>query len=172
MGSAKRVKIRYRMALFPLLAILAVGLLGLFSQRTFSLLRNSTLQVYDNSAVIKNLNDINKNLLSVHQNGFKAIAWTVSGYSQDKIDRMTKETLDNLTKIIDHTQKAANNADSQADRDIYRSMTDHLRKYEQFIKGMFDVLKGDYSAASMFMGSIDESYSLVNQGVQQLTRVP
>ena len=165
-----KAKVQYKIALLPALAIFAIFVLGLVTDRGFTALKDSTGQVYRNFIVSNEISDYYQKVLTVHQNGFRVIAWTVSGYAQDKIDRLIKETDTGLKEIMAFAQKRANDPTNQADKVIYQNIGDTLQKYSKLLNNMFDVVTADYSAASMYMGSIDESYQKIIQGMQELSK--
>ena len=166
----KRAKVQYKIALLPALAILAVVVLGGVTDYGFSALRKSTSQVYQNFIISNDITDSYQKIITIHQNGFRVIAWTVSGYGQDKIDHLIKETDAGLTGMIAYAQKKAGDPAFQADRLTYQNIADNLQKYRKFLNNMFDVLTADYSAASMYMGSIDDSYQKIIHEMQKLDK--
>ncbi|MDD5642684.1 MAG: MCP four helix bundle domain-containing protein, partial [Syntrophales bacterium] len=161
-------KVQEKIALLPGLAIATVLLLGVISYYGFSALHRATGQVYRNFQTFSTFAGLKEKLLLVHRKGYQAIVWVNSGYSQDKIDKLTRETLASLKELIASVKSHAQQAATSLEKKSYQKIGEDLVKYEKFTLNMLDVLSVDASTACMYMGTIEHSYNAIIQEIQKL----
>ena len=161
-------KVQEKIALLPCLAIASVLLLGIISYYGFSALHQATSQVYQNFQTFSTFAALKENLLLEQQKGYQVIVWVNSGYSQEKIDQLTRETLAGLKELITNVQRQANEASTSQEKTSYQNIAKNLTTYDKFMRNMFDVLSEDASTASMYMGTVEQSYNAIIQEIQKL----
>jgi methyl-accepting chemotaxis protein len=147
-----------------LLVFGVVSYVGLSAQKSaINDIFNIRFQGYQTSARI--LNDI----ANVHANIYKIISWTNAKYDEKKIAAFSKEQFDTIDKAAGNMKKImAAKALSGEERKLYQTSLDLLGEYKKPVEGVVDVAGSDLNAATMFMGTADDKFQVLNKNLQEL----
>ncbi|OGP73258.1 MAG: hypothetical protein A2Y80_01480 [Deltaproteobacteria bacterium RBG_13_58_19] len=164
----QRRKVQQKIALLPGLAIVSVLLLGIISYYGFLTLHQASGQIYQNFQTFSNFAGLKERIFIVHQRGYQAIVWDSSGYGREKVDKLIQETMAGLKELLGRVQKSAKEVSDSLEKTSYLRIADNLAKYEKLLANMFDVLTADSSAASMYMGTVEQLYHAIIQEIEKL----
>jgi methyl-accepting chemotaxis protein len=112
---------------------------------------------------------VSKDLANVHANVYKVISWTNANYDAKKVDDLGKEQL----AAIDKTSKAIKGIVSSKgitaeQKRLYQASLDQLAEYRKPVEGVIDLSSGDLNSATMFMGTADDKFQVLNKTLQDL----
>jgi methyl-accepting chemotaxis protein len=164
------LKMSRKLLLSPLSVVIfllvfgVVSYVGLSAQKSaINDIFNIRFQGYQTSARI--LNDI----ANVHANIYKIISWTNAKYDEKKIAAFSKEQFDTIDKAAGNMKKImAAKALSGEERKLYQTSLDLLGEYKKPVEGVVDVAGSDLNAATMFMGTADDKFQVLNKNLQEL----
>jgi methyl-accepting chemotaxis protein len=150
---------------FIFLIVLSYGAYnGLSNQRTaIEDIFNNRFKVYQDSA------DMIKKIGNVHANIYKIISWVNAQYDDQKIQLLAKEQTATLEKTIAQVQNILkSNALTAEEKKLFQKTLDNLLEYQKPAMGVMTVGSTDANVATMFMGTSDDKYQILNQSLEEL----
>ena len=166
----RNLKMARKMMLLPAVVFIALIALsygtfeGLSSQKTaLEEIFNERFKVYQETT------DIVKKVANVHTNIYKVISWAGANYEDKKIDALANEQKESLTKTIELVKNTLKESNLGTDeKKLFQRTLDDLLEYQKPADGVISVGKSDLNAATMFMGTSDEKYQVLNQTLEEL----
>ena len=124
---------------------------------------NSRFKGYQNSSTI--LNDI----ANVQANIYRVISWANAKYDDKKIDQLAKEQIASINRSIELVKAILQSKTLVAqERQLYQSSLEKLIEYQKPAVGVLDIASSDVSIATMYMGSCDDKYQILNKELKSL----
>jgi methyl-accepting chemotaxis protein len=166
----RNLKMAKKMMLLPAVVFIFLMALsygaydGLSNQRkAIEDLFNNRFKVYQDSA------DMIKKIGNVHANIYKIISWVNAQYDDQKIQALAKEQTAVLEKTIEQVQNILKSSALTADeKKLFQKTFDDLLEYQKPAMGVVTVGASDAGAATMFMGTADDKYQILNQTLEEL----
>jgi len=165
------MNIRRKMAITPLVTILAIFAVGLLAYRGFGKLNSTIEEIHNNLRSCQDISLAMKDLTLVHADSYKLLSWTTSDYPQDKIEKLTKTMQSNLQQLSALVQKNAELSVDPAEKESYRKIAALLAKYREWVDKTIDMAGTDVAAASMFMGSVEGNFQLASSEMQKWNEI-
>ncbi len=164
------LKMHKKLLLSPLAVIvflLAFGVIsyyGLINQKTaISDIYNNRFGAYKSSA------NMMIELANVHSNVYKVISWGNANYDAKKIENLGKEQIAIVDKTILGVKKQfESKALSPEEKKIYQTVLVQLEEYKKPVEGVIDLAGADLSSATMFMGTADDKFQVLNKNLGDL----
>ncbi len=124
---------------------------------------NNRFKGYQVSASISN------DLATVHANVYKVISWANAKYDAARIDNLGKIQLG----VIDKTSAGigtivASRGVTADQKKLYQEALNQLAEYRKAVHGVIDLSSNDISSATMFMGTSDDAFQILNKTLQDL----
>lgn len=159
-----------KLLLSPLAVILfllifgAISYVGMINQRrAVSDIYNNRFGAYKSSATMI------IDLANVHANVYKVISWTNANYDANKIESLGKEQIAVVDKTIQDVKKQlTSRVLSPEEKKIYEATLEQLEEYRKPVEGVIDLAGGDLSSATMFMGTADDKFQILNKNLGDL----
>jgi methyl-accepting chemotaxis protein len=166
----RNLKMAKKMMLLPgvvfvFLAVLSYGAYsGLTNQKAaIEDIFNNRFKVYQDCA------DMIKKIANVHANVYKIISWVNAKYDDQKIQKLANEQKTVLEKTVEQVQNILKSSALTADeKKLFQKTSDELLEYQKPVMGVMTVGSSDASAATMFMGTADDKYQVLNQTLEEL----
>jgi methyl-accepting chemotaxis protein len=164
------LKMGKKLFLAPLAVIVFLLIFGAISYVGLFNLKGAINDIYNNrfGAYKSSANTI-IDLANVHANVYKVISWGNANYDAKKIESLGKEQVAVVEKTIQNvkTQLASKNL-SQEEKKIYQSMLEQLEEYKKPVEGVIDLAGADLNSATMFMGTADDKFQILNKNLENL----
>ncbi len=124
---------------------------------------NSRFKGYQSSSTI--LNDI----ANVHANIYRVISWANAKYDEKKIDQLAKEQIASINRSVELVKTILRSHPLVAqEKQLYQSSLEKLIEYQKPAVGVLDIASSDVSIATMYMGSCDDKYQILNKELAAL----
>jgi methyl-accepting chemotaxis protein len=108
-------------------------------------------------------------LANVHANVYKVISWGNANYDAKKIESLGKEQVAVVEKTIQNVKtQLASKTLSQEEKKIYQSTLEQLEEYKKPVEGVIDLAGADLNSATMFMGTADDKFQILNKNLGNL----
>lgn len=124
---------------------------------------------HDTFANYQKASKLKDELTNVHANIYKVLSWANSNYNKDKVEALGKTQLATLQKAIkdveDHLKRSNLGAE---EKQIYSLLLNNLREYNKPVEGVIDVASVDIASATMFMGTTDDKFQVLNENLTQM----
>ena len=118
---------------------------------------------YQNSA--KTLQDI----LEVHGNIYKGLSWATAKYDDKKITQLGKEQAAIIAGNIEAMKTFMSSGKlSPAKKKLYEGALAKLVSYQKAALGVLDVATTDQNIATMYMGTADDEFQVLNKELKAL----
>jgi len=164
------LKMGRKLLLSPLAVIVfllifgAISYVGLINQRgAINDIYNNRFGAYKSSA------NMMIDLASVHANVYKVISWSNANYDAKRIESLGKEQVAVVDKTIQDVKKQLESKTlSQEEKKIYQAAFEQLEEYKKPVEGVIDLAGGDLSSATMFMGTADDKFQILNKNLGEL----
>ena len=142
----------------------AISYVGLFNQKgAINDIYNNRFGAYKSSA------NMIINLANVHANVYKVISWGNANYDAKKIESLGKEQVAVVEKTIQNVKtQLASKTLSQEEKKIYQSTLEQLEEYKKPVEGVIDLAGADLNSATMFMGTADDKFQILNKNLENL----
>jgi methyl-accepting chemotaxis protein len=166
----QNLKLSKKLLVAPLVVTLFLMILGLVSYLNLSSQRaiiedifNNRFKAYQTSATIV------RDVANVHANLYKVINWANAKYDEKKIDLLGKEQIATLDRTTDIIGKALQRKGvTQEGIESYQAVMNHLVEYKKSCFSAIDLASTDLNMATMFMGTADDKYQLLNKSLHVL----
>lgn len=124
---------------------------------------NNRFKGYQASAGISN------DLANVHANVYKVISWANAQYEAERINNLGKIQLE----VIDKTSAGigaivASRGVTAEQKKLYQEALNQLTEYRKAVHGVIDLSSNDISSATMFMGTSDDAFQVLNKTLRDL----
>ena len=164
------LKMGRKLLLSPLAVIVfllifgAISYVGLINQRgAINDIYNNRFGAYKSSA------NIMIDLANVHANVYKVISWSNANYDAKKIESLGKEQVAVVDKTTQDIKKNLGSKTlSQEEKKIYQTALEQLEEYKKPVEGVIDLAGGDLNSATMFMGTADDKFQILNKNLGDL----
>jgi len=164
------LKMGKKLSLAPLAVIVfllifgAISYVGLFNQKgAINDIYNNRFGAYKSSA------NMIIDLANVHANVYKVISWGNANYDAKKIESLGKEQVAVVEKTIQNVKtQLASKTLSQEGKKIYQSTLEQLEEYKKPVEGVIDLAGADLNSATMFMGTADDKFQILNKNLENL----
>jgi methyl-accepting chemotaxis protein len=164
------LKMGRKLLLSPLAVIVfllifgAISYVGLINQRgAINDIYNNRFGAYKSSA------NIIIDLANVHANVYKVISWSNANYDAKKIEGLGKEQVAVVDKTTQDIKKNLGSKTlSQEEKKIYQAALEQLEEYKKPVEGVIDLAGGDLNSATMFMGTADDKFQILNKNLNDL----
>lgn len=164
------LKMLNKILVSPLVAIVflivfgVVSFFGLMSQKSaINIMFKESFIGYQTSA------DIINDMADVHANIYKVISWANANYEAQKIDDLGKEQMVMIQKNVTRLEKelgAPRLTDSE--KRLYQGALSALQEYKKPAEGVIDLASADTSSATMFMGTADDMFQILDKALKEL----
>lgn len=166
----RNLKMAKKMMLLPI--VVFVFLIAL-SYGAYSGLSNQKMAIEDifnnRFKVYQDCADMIKKIGNVHANVYKVIGWVNANYDDQKIQALSNEQKTVLENTIEQAQTILKSSALTADeKTLFQKTYDDLMEYKKPVLGVMSVGTSDSSVATMFMGTADDKYQVLNQTLEQL----
>jgi len=158
MNYFKNMSLKRKIALLPILAIVVLVFLVGNSSFGFSRIRHRVDDVIQSFKVRQEIAVLIGNLAAVNGETHQLIVWTGAGYPEAK----RKNLEDSIRSILKEMKQKIGPGVR------YKNLVEPFKKYEEWILKTMDMAAIDASAASMFAGSVDESFHLINSEMRKM----
>lgn len=112
---------------------------------------------------------IGDDMQKVQTNLYKLLGWANAKYEMAKIEAMGKEQTATLGKTSESLKKLiASPSTSAAEKKLYQETLTYQTEYAKSATDMIDMLGADLNAATMFMGTADEKFQVLNKSLDDL----
>ena len=148
----RKMNIKQKSFFFPVMTVMAVLIVGVFSYFGFRQLNSSIGEVFGNLNKHRDFSSVEKDLVAIQGNTFKLIAWTVSNYPQDKVQKLAQETLRSLSKLDDAIRKNVGSAAAGNEKESFERILTAFNHYHKKVAETIDMVSVDSGAASSYMG--------------------
>lgn len=110
------------------------------------------------------------NIANVHANTYKVISWVNANYEAAKVEALGKEQMITLNKTIEDIQKnMTSKSITPEEKKILQTSLEQIKEYKKPVEGVIDLsTSGDLSSATMFMGTADDNFQILNKSLQAL----
>ncbi|MEI7639684.1 MAG: methyl-accepting chemotaxis protein, partial [Syntrophus sp. (in: bacteria)] len=151
-------------AIFFLLVVAYVSYYGLSGQKTaLEDIFNNRFKTYQSSA------EIVKTVANIHANLYKCISWAGANMDAQKTEALGKEQRSAIEKTLSLVQNIMKSETLTAEeKKLYQDTFQQLKDYQTPANGILDMVTTDLNAATMFMGTTDEKYQVLNKTLGQL----
>ena len=123
---------------------------------------NNRFKGYQNSSTI--LNDI----ADVQANIYRVISWANAKYDDKKIDQLAKEQIASINQSIELVKAILqSNTLVAQEKQLYQTSLEKLIEYQKPAVGVLDIASSDVSIATMYMGSCDDKYQVLNKELKK-----
>jgi methyl-accepting chemotaxis protein len=164
------LKMGKKLLLAPLAVIVfllifgAISYIGLFNQQgAINDIYNNRFGAYKSSA------NMIIDLANVHANVYKVISWGNANYDAKKIESLGKEQVAVVEKTIQNVKtQLASKILSQEEKKIYQGTLEQLEEYKKPVEGVIDLAGADLNSATMFMGTADDKFQILNKNLESL----
>jgi methyl-accepting chemotaxis protein len=154
----QNMSLKRKIALLPALAIIVLLFLEVNSSRGFSGLKNHIDGVVHSYNERQDIAVLLKDLASVNGETHQLIVWTSSNYPDNK-----KKALEaSIRSILKGMRQKITNGST------YTTLSEPYAHYEEWILKTIDMIVIDAAAASMFAGSVDESFQRINSDMRKM----
>jgi methyl-accepting chemotaxis protein len=164
------LKMGKKLLLSPLAVIVFLLIFGAISYVGLINQRGAINDIYNNRfGAYKSSVNIMIDLANVHANVYKVISWTNANYDAKKIESLGKEQVAVLDKTIQDVKKQLGSKSlSQEEKKIYQAAFEQLEEYKKPVEGVIDIAGGDLNTATMFMGTADDKFQILNKNLGDL----
>ena len=164
------LKMSRKLALSPLVVVIMllifgiVAYTGLINQKNaIDVMYNEVFEGYQTAAKITN------DVTNVHANVYKVLSWASSNYDAARVDALGKEQINALKKATSEVEKRLKQKKLDGEeKKLYETLLTNLREYYKPVEGVIDVATGDIASATMFMGTTDDKFQILNKNLQDL----
>jgi methyl-accepting chemotaxis protein len=158
MNYFKNMSMKRKIALLPILAIVVLVFLVGNSSFGFSRIRHRVDDVIQSFKVRQEIAVLIGKLAAVNGETHQLIVWASSGYPEEKRKKLEGSI---RSRLKDMKQTIAPEV-------RYEILAEPYKQYEEWILKTIDMAVIDASAASMFAGSVDESFHLINLEMRKM----
>jgi len=154
----------------PLLVLMLMIILGMVSYRGI-LIQQEAMDTFfnqrfkgyqDASGILNTLTEINSNI-------YKVINWSHANYEEKKIDQLRNEQIKIINQEVESFQKIAGSKTLSAEeRKLFQGTLPNILEYKKVALDTIDMSMADLNTATLFMGSVDEKFQIVNANVKNL----
>jgi methyl-accepting chemotaxis protein len=124
---------------------------------------NSRFKVYQDCT------EVVKKIGNVHASIYKIISWVNAKYDDQKIQALANEQKTVLEKTVEQIQNILKSSALAAEeKQLFQKTYDQLLEYQKPVIGVMTVGTSDANAATMFMGTADDKYQVLNQTLEEL----
>ncbi len=154
----------------PVLVLLLLIILGAVSYRGIQIQQeamdsffNQRFQSYQwTSKILTALTEINFNI-------YKIINWAHANYDEKKIDQLRTEEIKVINQEWESFQKMVGaKGFSQEEQKLLQTITPSFMEYKKVALNAIDMSMADLNTATVFMGSVDEKFQILNRHVKNL----
>jgi methyl-accepting chemotaxis protein len=164
------LKLSQKIAIAPAVILLFSLILAIVSNTGLSKQKlalddifNDRFKGYQNSSTI--LNDI----ANVQANIYRVISWANAKYDDKKIDQLAKEQVAAINRSIELVKTILqSNTIVAQEKQLYQTSLEKLIEYQKTAVGVLDIASSDISIATMYMGSCDDKYQVLNKELKSL----
>lgn len=137
---------------------------GLTNQKTaIEDIFNNRFKLYQDCA------EMIKTIANVHANVYKVLNWVNADYEDQKIQTLAKEQTATLDKTVEHVRNMLKSTTlTDEEKKLFQKTLDDLLEYQKPVVGVITVGASDVGAATMFMGTSDDKYQVLNQTLEEL----
>jgi methyl-accepting chemotaxis protein len=164
------LKMQKKLLLSPLVVMVFLVVFGIVAYVGLTSQKLAMDDVFNNrfrgyQAAAKIINDI----ANVHANVYKVISWTNANYEGKKVDALGKEQIATVDKTLEDIQKilASKNITAE-EKKLYQASLEQLTEYKKPAQGVIDLSGADLNSATMFMGTADDRFQVLNKHLQDL----
>ena len=123
---------------------------------------------HDTFANYRNATKLKDQITNVHANVYKVLTWANSNYSKDKVEALGKTQLATLQQAIKDVENRLKGNIGAEEKKIYQLLLKNLKEYNKPVEGVIDVASIDIASATMFMGTTDDKFQVLNENLTQM----
>ena len=150
-----------------LIAMAVAAYSGLTTQKTaMEDIFNNRVKTYQETT------NIIKKIGNVHSSIYKVISWATANYDAQKINALVAEqkgSLEKTAELIGNILKS--NTLTPDEKKLFQKTLADLNEYQKPALGVMTISGSDLTTATMFMGTSDEKYQILNQTLEELLAV-
>lgn len=164
------LKMSRKLALSPMVVVImllvfgAVAYVGLMNQKNaIDTMYNEVFEGYQTAAKITN------DITNVHANVYKVLSWASTNYDPKRVDALGKEQIVSINRVIGEVESRLQQKKAgENEQRLYETLLADLREYFKPVEGVIDVATGDIASATMFMGTTDDKFQVLNKTLHDL----
>jgi methyl-accepting chemotaxis protein len=166
----RNMKMAKKLILLPAVIFIFILALSVGTYDGLSTQKKAMEDIYNNRfKTYQDVTDIIKKIANVHANIYKVISWASAKYEEQKIDALAKEQQESMNKTIELVQNILkSSAITPEEKTLFQKTHDNLLEYQKPAVGVITVGTSDLGAATMFMGTTDDQYQILNQTLEEL----
>jgi methyl-accepting chemotaxis protein len=159
-----------KMMLLPAVVFISLIVLSLGTYGGLSTQKTAIDEIFnDRFKAYQETTDIIKKIANVHANIYKVISWAGANYEANKIETLANEQKDNLAKTIELVKSTLKSSTiGQDEKKLFQKTLDDLLEYQKPAEGVINLGTSDLNSATMFMGTADDKYQVLNQTLEEL----
>ena len=164
------LKMTHKLLIAPLVIILFLTALSCIAYRGLSDQKlaiddifNKRIKGYQNCSKV--LNEV----ATVHANIYRVISWTNAKYDKNKIEQLSQEQAPMIRQTIEFTKHViTSNELTPEEKRLYQILLERITEYEKAAVGVLDLASSDLNIATMYMGTADDKFQVMNKHLQEL----
>lgn len=165
-----KLNLTHKLLIAPLVIILFLIALSGIAYRGLS---NQKLAIDDifNKGIIgyQNSSKVLNEVATVHANLYRIISWANAKYERQKIEQLSQEQAPVIQQTIEFIKHLiTSNKLTPAEKRIYEILLERIMEYQKAVVGVLDLATSDLNIATMYMGTADDKFQVINQHLQEL----
>ncbi|MCX8110301.1 MAG: methyl-accepting chemotaxis protein [Syntrophorhabdaceae bacterium] len=165
LGMSKKLLLPPLVIIILLLTFGVVVYIGLLNQKsTINDIYNKKFKNYEmvSQTVIT--------LTNVHASVYKVISWTSAQYEKARIEELGGSLISLLDALKeDINKKISSHSITAEEKKLFETALQQLQEYKKPVEGVIDLsIGGDLGSATMFMGTADDQFQVLNKTLQGL----
>lgn len=164
------LKMRNKSLTGPVLVLILLIISGIVSYRGI-LMQQEAMDTFFNQRFkgYQNASGILTNLTEINSNINKIINWSHAGYDEKKIDQLRNEQIKRINQEMDSFQTTVKSGTlSPEEQKIFQDTLPSLLDYKKVALDAIDMSMADLNTATVFMGSVDDKFQILNKNVKSI----
>ena len=164
------LKMTYKVLIAPLIVLIFLVLLSFMSYQGLRSQKEAIDDIYTRRfRGYQNSSKILGVVSNVHANIYRVISWANAKYDSKKIEDLAKEQSAAIEQMIGFTKTVIqSNTLLEEEKKLYQTSLEKLIEYQKPAIGVLDVATTDLNIATMYMGTADDKFQLLNKTLQAL----
>jgi methyl-accepting chemotaxis protein len=164
------LKMTHKLLVAPLVILLFLTALSCIAYRGLS---NQKLAIDDifNKRIkgYQNCSKVLNEVATVHANIYRVISWANAKYDKNKIEQLSQEQAPMIRQTIEFTKHViTSNELTPEEKRLYQTLLERIMEYEKAAVGVLDLASSDLNIATMYMGTADDKFQVMNKHLQEL----
>ena len=164
------LKLSQKILITPVVILLFSLVLFYLSYAGLAKQKSAIDDIYNNRFKgYQNCSRIMNDIANVQANIYRVISWANAKYDDKKIDQLAKEQITAINQTIERVKTMLKSAALlPEEKRLYQSSLEKLIEYQKPAVGVLDIASSDISIATMYMGSCDDKFQVLNGELRNL----